>query len=82
MNTELQKLEQVAQSAFRRAINLQGLFGRGKKEVVVYTKDGDTCFDFFFTMRDGTQWNPSVVLSKPSRDYKQLEEELFYTLIS
>lgn len=82
MNTELQKLEQVALSAFKRAIELQGLFGRGKKEVVVYTKDGDTYFDFFFTMPDGTQWNPSVILSKPTHDYKQIEEELFHTLIS
>ncbi len=75
----LKKLTRAAGNAFERALKARGLYG--KHYVEVYNRDGDTYVDFVFVESDGTQCVLTLLILKIQREYKDLEEDLFESLM-
>ncbi len=75
----IKRIAKAVNSAFERALKAKGL--SGEYEIEIYEKEGNPFVDFFFTSADGIQWNPTIPLLKMPRKQKDLEEEIFKTLM-
>lgn len=75
----IKKLTRAAENAFERALKARKL--SGEHYVEVYPRDGDVYIDFCFTESDGTRCILTLLVIKTPRKYKELEEELFESLM-
>lgn len=75
----IKKLTRAAENAFERTLKARGI--SGKHYIEVYHRDGDIYIDFVFVESDGTRCVLTLLIIKIPRKYKDLEEDLFESLM-